>query len=151
VAPPAARQRDVGLIDLNPDGRRQNKKFRATVRELPVQTRWLDKWEKEAATAAKKGEKRPPEYCAYSSVDSVDTALRRWRIKPEVNVPLISVYSIRHRVTSVLRAAGVPSEQISFQLGHRRPSERSTRNYGEYGPGYLGSGPIKVLAEMAGC
>jgi len=37
----------------------------------------------------------------------------------------------------VLRAAGVASEQISFPAGHRRPSERSTRNYGEYGPGYL--------------
>jgi hypothetical protein len=134
---PAARKRDLGLIDLNPDGRRQNKKYRATVRELPSQTKWLNSWEKDAARLAAKGEKRAPQYCIYASVDSVDTALRRWRTKPAINVPKISVYSIRHRVTSVMRAARVPSEQVSFQIGHRRPSERSTRNYGEYGPDYL--------------
>ncbi len=134
---PAARKRDLGLIDLNPEGRRQNKKYRATVRELPSQTKWLDTWEKDAARLAAKGEKRAPQYCIYASVDSVDTALRRWRSKPAVNVPKISVYSIRHRATSVMRAARVPSEQVSFQIGHRRPSERSTRNYGEYGPDYL--------------
>jgi phage/plasmid-associated DNA primase len=33
--------------------------------------------------------------------------------------------------------AGVPVEQISYQLGHRRPEERSTRGYGEYDPKYL--------------
>ena len=141
---PAARKRDVGLIDLNPEGRRQNKKYRATVRELPSQTKWLNEWESLAASLAAKGETRPSQYCIYASVDSVDTALRRWRIKPAVNVPKISVYSIRHRATSVMRAAGVPSEQISFQIGHRRPSERSTRNYGEYGPDYL-SAAAKAL------
>jgi hypothetical protein len=60
--------RDVGLIDLNPEGRRQNKKYRATVRELPSQTKWLDAWEKDAARLAAKGEKRKPQYCTYASV-----------------------------------------------------------------------------------
>ena len=36
---PAARVRDRGLIDLNPEGRRQNKKYRPTVRELACQTK----------------------------------------------------------------------------------------------------------------
>jgi hypothetical protein len=76
-----------------------------------------------------------------ASVDSVDSALQRWRIKEVVNVPLMSAYSIRHRVTSVLRTAKVPGEQVSRQLGHRRLTERSeartTRGYGAYGPDYL--------------
>lgn len=137
---PESRARDLRLIDLNPEGRRQNKKYRATVRELPVQTRWLNTWEKEAAKAAKGGEDGPLQYCHYASVDSVDTALRRLCAKPEVNLPFLSVYSFRHRVASVLRASKsprVPSEQISYQLGHRRPGDRTTRGYGAYEPEYL--------------
>lgn len=137
---PSARIRELGLIDLNPQGRRQNKKYRATVRELVSQTRWLNQWEKEAAAAAKRGEERPAQYCTYSSVDSIDTALRRVCAQPKVNLPLLSVYSFRHRVASVLRASKaprVPGEQISYQLGHRRPGDRTTRSYGAYEPDYL--------------
>ena len=137
---PASRIRDLGLIDLNPAGRRQNKKYRPTVRELPLQTRWLNRWDKDAAKAAKRGEERLAQYCGYASVDSIDTALRRVCAKPEVSLPLLSVYSFRHRVASVLRASKnprVPGEQISYQLGHRRPGDRTTRGYGAYGPEYL--------------
>lgn len=134
---PSARQRSLGLIDLNPEGRRQNKKYRPTVRELGCQKRWFNEWEAEATKLAVQGDISLARYCSYASVDSLDTALRRWRLKPEVNVPKISVYSIRHRAASVMRAARVPSDQISYQLGRRRPSERSTRGYGEYGPDYL--------------
>jgi hypothetical protein len=48
--------------------------------------------------------------------------------------------SFRHRVASVLRASKrprVPGEQISYQLGHRRPGDRTTRGYGAYEPEYL--------------
>jgi integrase len=135
---PAQRVRDLGLIELNVPGRRQNKKYLATVRELRVQTRWLNKWERKDLKLF------GGRYCGYVSVDSVDTALRRWRIKKEVNVPEISAYSIRHRATSVLRASKnprVPGEQVSYQLGHRRPAEnaeaRTTRGYGQFGPEYL--------------
>jgi hypothetical protein len=51
---PSSRVRDLRLIDLNPVGRRQNKKYRATVRELPVQSRWLDQWEREMDMAAER-------------------------------------------------------------------------------------------------
>jgi hypothetical protein len=50
------------------------------------------------------------------------TALRRTRDLPEV---------------TVLRKAKVADEQIAYQLGHRRPENRSTRAYGEYDPSYL--------------
>ena len=97
-------------------------------------------WEKEAAKASERGEERKPQYCEYASVDSIDTALRRLCAKPKVNLPLLSVYSFRHRVASVLRASKnprVPGEQISYQLGHRRPGDRTTRGYGAYEPEYL--------------
>jgi len=81
-----------------------------------------------------------PRYCTYASVDSIDTALRRLCAKPEVNLPFLSVYSFRHRVASVLRASKEPrvsGEQISYQLGHRRPGDRTTRGYGGYEPEFL--------------
>jgi hypothetical protein len=137
---PSARVRDRSLIDLNPEGRRQNKKYRPTVRELVCQRRWLNQWEKDVAGRAAKGEPVPTRYCEYASVDSVDTALERVCKRPEVNLPRMAAYSIRHRATSVLRASKNPrvlEEQVNYQLGHRRPSNRTSRGYGEYGPEYL--------------
>jgi integrase len=63
-----------------------------------------------------------------------------------VNLPKLSVYSFRHKGTTVLRKAGVPVEQISYQLGHRRPEERSTRGYGEYDPKYLMDATVALEA-----
>lgn len=90
----------------------------------------LDKWERKGLAL------HDGRYCGYASVDSVDSSLQRWRIKPQVNVPLMSAYSIRHRATSVL-----PGEQVSYQLGHKRPAERgearTTGGYGQFEPDYL--------------
>lgn len=138
---PDSRVRDLGLIDLNPEGRRQNKKYRAAVRVIPSQKMWLDQWEAEDAAARKKKRNLAPEYVRYASVDSIDTVLQRYRDKEEINIPRLSAYSIRHRATSVMRADKVPGEQISYQLGHRRPREkgesRTTRNYGSFEADYL--------------
>jgi hypothetical protein len=67
----------------------------------------------------------------------------QWRISlkmcPE-SPNKLSVYSIRHRVASVLRASKVPrvmEEQINYQLGHRCPGNRGSRGYGQYSPEYL--------------
>ena len=81
------RVRELGLIDLNLPGRHQNKKHRPTVREVGVQKKWLDHWEKKGLAL------HAGRYCGYASVDSVDTGLQRWRVKADVNVPLMSAYS----------------------------------------------------------
>jgi len=143
---PASRRRDAPLIDLNPPGRRQNKKYRAIVRIPASHLRRLDQWEKaDAANTEKRPEGR---YCGYASVDSLDTALWRVCARDDVNLPRMAVYSIRHKVTSILRAAKVPSEQISYQIGHRRPEERTTRTYGEYDPRYLAEAASAIDAWM---
>ena len=48
----------------------------------------------------------------------------------------MSVYSIRHKVTTVLRASGVPGEQIDRQLGHVGGGARTTHGYGEFSPDF---------------
>lgn len=65
------------------------------------------------------------------------TALQALRVRPEVNVPRISTYSFRHKVTTVLRTSGVSEDQISTMLGHQRANLRVTGGYGEWSPDYL--------------
>jgi integrase len=128
---PASRIREAGLIALNPEGRAQNKKVRPTVRCPAVLSKALDAWEA-AGLDAYDGR-----YVGYASRYSVRQALERVCAEPEVNLPAISPYSFRHKVTTVLRSAGVPEDQISRQLGHSGTGSRTTARYGEWSPDYL--------------
>lgn len=130
---PASRERVYGIINLNPEGRRQNKKFRAAVREPKVQSKWLKLWEGKGDNAMRPDDR----YCTYASESSIDTALARVCDPKRANLPRMCLYSFRHRATSVLRTAKVPKEQIDYQLGHRQAGARSTEDYGQYEPGYL--------------
>lgn len=147
---PAQRKKDQGLLDLNPDGRRQNKKYRAIVRELSSQTAWLDRWE-EKGLADHGGR-----YCLYDAADTVNSAFRTVADK-KAGIPRLSSYSIRHRATSVLRASKspwVPGEQISYQLGHKRMVKDgeapTTRFYGQFPPNYLDEAAQVLEAWIAG-
>jgi integrase len=130
---PVERDRKNGLIALNPEGRRQNKKFRPTVLEPKTLAALLNEWEG-ADTQAMRPHER---YCLYTSKDSVDSAISRACAADKANLPMLSSYSFRHRGTTVLRNAKVPKEQIDFQLGHVQEGARSTQGYGQYEPDYL--------------
>jgi integrase len=144
---PSQRSRDAGLLDLNPAGRRQNKKHRPTVREPKALAAWLDRWEAEMQVARLKREPGASNvdisndrYCSYASVESVQTAIERLRhknTKKMVNLPRMSAYSFRHKVTTVLRQARLSEDEIGVQLGHRREAARTTAGYGEWNPDYL--------------
>lgn len=125
---PAARIREAHAINLNPADRVQNKKVRPIVRCPKVLTAALDKWERKGLDA------HGGRYCGYASVDSVDSALERM-CKP-LGLGAMSVYSVRHKATTVMRAAGVPREQIDRQLGHIGPGVRTTDGYGEFSPDF---------------
>lgn len=125
---PAARIQEAQAIDLNPEGRVQNKKHRPILRCPKVLTVALNRWEKAGL------DKHGGKYCGYASVDSVDSALER--VCKKVGLGQMSVYSLRHKVTTVLRAAGVPSEQIARQLGHKRADTATSDLYGEFSPDF---------------
>jgi integrase len=127
---PASRSPDAQAINLNPPGRAQNKKFRPIVRAPKVLTTALNKWERGGLDGF------GGRYCGCFSVDSVDSALERVCRRGSIGLPQISVYSIRHKVTTVLRAAGVPREQIDRQLGHKGPGAATTDEYGEFSPDF---------------
>lgn len=115
----AQRNRDAGTLSLNPEGRPQNRKYRATIREPRFLSAWLDHWATDR-------------YCAYTTVESVQTAIERLRVKKEVAVPRFSAYSCRHKIATVLRQARIPKEERDLFMGHARPE-----GYGEWDPDYL--------------
>jgi integrase len=125
---PASRIPEAQAIDLNPPGRAQNKKHRPIVRAPKVLTVAMNRWEKAGL------DEHGGRYCGYASVDSADSALER--VCKKIGLGAMSVYSLRHKVTTVLRAAGVPGEQISRQLGHSRSGEATTEAYGEFSPDF---------------
>lgn len=137
---PVMRDRAARVVNLNPPDRRQNKKFRATVREARVLRGWLDKWEK-AGLDGYGGR-----YCGYATIEGVKTALQKLRDLEAVNLPLISTYSLRHKVTTVLRQARVSEDQVSKMLGHRRENLRVTGGYGEWSPDYLADAAAAIDA-----
>ncbi len=126
---PDQRERGAGLVDLNPHGRAQTRKHRPVVREPRGLTRLLDAWEADGLDA------HGGRYCGYANVSSVQTALDRAR--EAAGAPRLTAYSLRHKAITVLRAAGVPADQIALQVGHRRPDTRITGAYGEYAPDFL--------------
>ena len=50
---------------------------------------------------------------------------------------LISAYTFRHKVATVLRKARLSEDEIGLQLGHRREAARTTAGYGKRDPSYL--------------
>ena len=69
----------------------------------------------------------------YSTIEGVKSA--RQRVTTEAGIP-VSTYSWRQKVTTVLRRARVPEDQIADMLGHRRPHLRTTAGYGDWDPNY---------------
>lgn len=103
----------------------------------------VDKWEKEGLNSY--GDR----YCGYDTIEGVKTALQALRARESVNLPLISPYSFRHKVTSVLRTSRVPEDQVSQMLGHRRANLRTTAGYGEWDPTYLADAAAAIDAWFA--
>ncbi len=92
---PSQRNRDNGTLDLNPAGRRQNKKYRANVREPLSLKAWLDSWEVEMREERAKREKiANPDisgdtYCGYATIESVQTMIDRLGANPvPIQIPI---------------------------------------------------------------
>lgn len=144
---PAQEDWDHGLVDLNPEGRQQNKKVRPIVRMTENYMSWAKEIEAGFQDVVDDDERkllmraRPwvlmPRYVPMRGVDSLQSAYTRARKKPAVNLPGMVPYSIRHKMVSVLRSKGIPEEQIARQVGHIKANTRTTMGYGEFTPDYL--------------
>lgn len=131
---PGQRDREAGLLSLNPDGRAQTKKFRPVIRATDCLSGWLEAWE-------------PCErYAGIKSYGDLQEAFQEAR--DAAKLPELVPYSIRHKMTTVLRRSSVPEDQVSLMLGHKRPQFRTTAGYGEFDPSYLKEACAAVDAYM---
>lgn len=124
---PSQFNREVGIVDLGLPDRPQNKKHRPKVKAGRVLRTLLLRWEKIGLDGF------GGRYCGYSSMEGVKSAIQRLAI--DCGIP-VSTYSCRQKVTTVLRRARVPEDQISELLGHKRPNLRTTAGYGDWDPDY---------------
>jgi integrase len=122
------------LIVLNPDGRKQTKKFRPTVplvdaafhviTDIPTGSivRWRDK-----------------------PIADIKTAWRRLRARAGLDDGVIP-YSVRHTMATMVRSRGVPPWEIEGWLGHKRPG--SSERYAKYAPDYMSHAAIAINSFM---
>ena len=122
---------DNGLIDLNPEGRIQNNKYRPTVKMpqsiIPMLT-------------TLKHSKKQSYAIEYRSnkVRSLRIAWRTARMKAQLDGK-VQPYSIRHTMARWLRKQSVPSWEVSAQLGHSQRDMAITEIYAPHDPAYLGA------------
>jgi integrase len=114
-----------GLIDLNPRGRAQTKKFRPVVK-MPYALTTVLRGAPDGPLITFRG--RP--------VKKINKAWRGMReaagLDEEVNP-----YSIRHTVARWMRQNGVPAWEVAAQLGHKSRDYRTTELYAAFDPSYL--------------
>jgi integrase len=113
---------EFGLVDLNPPGRRQNKKRRPVVR-LPAFLRTELEDLPDGPLVAWRGAKVKSLKTAFKA------ARKRAKLREEVNT-----YLFRHGLAKWMRARGVPKWEVEGQLGHRKGT---TDIYAHVAPDYL--------------
>lgn len=128
------------LLDLNPPGRGQNKKFRPTIPVTPTLSPWLKR------TVGESGR-----YVSYRR-KPVQSILHMWRItRDEAKLDgRVTPYSIRHGMARELRKRKVPTEQISLFLGHLPEGSAATTSvYAPYDPDFLSEAKDAIESVMS--
>jgi integrase len=123
-----------GLISLNPEERRQTKKHRPIVRLPDTLAPWINAW----------NDDDPERYVQYRGkrVKSVKHTFKRHG--KELGLPEFTPYTLRHKMATELRARGVIGEEVSYQIGHKRPDMRTTGRYLKFDPRYLSNAKVVI-------
>ena len=113
-----------GILEPNPPGRKQTKKYRATVPIVPELRPWI--------------ESAPPGILVRwrgQSINSFKTAWRAIRARARLDKNIVPK-TIRHTMATEMRTNGVSEADIQGFLGHRAYGGR-TEVYAKYRPEYL--------------
>jgi integrase len=113
------------LIDLNPRGRAQTKKFRPVVK-MPDAL---------ASVLANAPSGRLVTFQGRP-VKKINKAWRGMRVAAELDDE-VNPYSIRHTVARWMRQNGVPAWEVAAQLGHKTRDYRTAELYAAFDPAYL--------------
>jgi hypothetical protein len=113
------------LIDLNPKGRKQTKKYRPVVPITNTLLSWLGK---------PVGER----YVLYHGMPIASVKKSFARAAAMAELADVSPYCLRHTMATELRARGVPEWEIMGMMGHKNAVARTTERYARFRPEYLG-------------
>lgn len=118
-----------GLIDLNTKGRRQNNKYRPTIRLTNNLRGWLLYWNLE----------RPINYAGQPVDDLLPKTFKK--VGTRAGVPRMVRYSLRHymntRTMRVPRDIRPDREERAIQMGHFDPRFKTTMTYEHFDPDHL--------------
>ncbi len=119
---------EAGLIELNPHGRQQTKKYRPTVKLPPALAAYLN------------GIEREGQYVISWRGGPTRRYFEAWgRAKVAAGLEgAITPYSFRHTAARWMRQQGVPPWEVAAQLGHSASTRLSiTERYAAHAPDYL--------------
>jgi len=128
---------DNRLVRLNPEGRKQTKKYRPTVPMTDTILPWL----RQVKT----------NYIVTYHGDRTHSVKKTFqRLGPKIKglPPRVTPYNIRHTMAKELRRRGVPPWEIQGMLGHKMGGYRTTEIYAKYDPTYLSAARIAIDAVM---
>lgn len=111
---------DNGLVNLNPTGRAQNKKYRPVVRLIPALCDHV-----------------PDGFLVGNGQEAVGSIKTAWNAAV-VRAGLdgrVHAYSLRHTAARWMRSKGVTMDDVALQLGHKRLGV--TETYTAFSPDYL--------------
>lgn len=132
-----------GIIDLNPKGRKRNKKRRAIVRLTPGLRALLLEVERMAVKEAEDDGRTDFQFTHYvcwrgERIHSISNAFTRAVERAGLDGTHVTLYSIRHTMGRELRSHRVASEEISVLLGHKPQNvSQATSFYAPLDPDYL--------------
>lgn len=144
---PAQLDTELGLLRLNPPGRRQTKKRRPTIPVTEGLARWLALWEARAdryvyvggATTAAGAARSQPRPVANlkrgvraAAIGAGLQAEHEWD-----DTRTVTPYTLRRSMARLLRARGVPMADTAAWLGHSLRGMATTEEYADVDPAFL--------------
>lgn len=123
---------DNRLIDLNPDGRQQTKKYRPIIPITKTLLPWLRRCESRNII----------EYRG-KPVKSIKTSWRNTRDEAGLSKDVIP-YTIRHTIATEMRKRNVPPWEVAGFLGHLVAEFKTTHRYAKYAPDYLSNAAAAI-------
>jgi len=121
----------AGLIELNPNGRLQTKKYRPVVKLPPQLREYVEEMGKRDL------DKNVVCYRGMSAA-SIRSCWRSTRKRANLSGN-VQTYSFRHTIARWLRSQSVPAWEVAAQLGHKAPEYSTTEIYAPFDPAYLKS------------
>jgi integrase len=113
------------LIKLNPDGRKQTKKYRPVVPISETLLPWLQQSD-------------GSHYVLHNGKPVASIKKSFAKAAGDAGVKDVSPYCLRHTMGTELRARGVPEWEAKGLMGHKSEAARTTERYARFRPDHLG-------------